>query len=198
MTTLVLASTSAFRRGILEKLRVPFTTANPELDETALPGETPDALVQRLAEGKARAVADQFGADTLIIGSDQLAVIDDSVLGKPGNFDNAFAQLRQSSGRVVEFRIGLCLLDNRSGKADVALETFRVHFNELSDAEITAYLNADQPYQSAGSFKSEGLGIALFNKLEGDDPNTLIGLPLIRLTAMLKAAGYNVLHELQG
>lgn len=189
---LVLGSTSPFRRELLERLGLPFTTAAPEVDETPQPGETPEHLVHRLAEAKARAVAGAH-PDALIIGSDQVAVIDGRILGKPGDHDRAMEQLRAASGRAVTFLTGLCLLDAADGGAQTEVVPFTVHFRALSDPQIDGYLRREQPYNCAGSFKSEGLGIALFERLEGDDPNALIGLPLIRLVAMLENAGLAVL-----
>jgi len=188
MPSLVLGSTSPFRRALLERLGLPFVTVSPRIDETPLPGESPEALVTRLAEAKARAVAPRY-SQALIIGSDQVAVIDGQILGKPGNRERALAQLRRASGREVRFLTGLCLLNAASGRAQVVCEPFHVHFRELDDARIGRYLDAEQPFNCAGSFKSEGLGIALFRRLEGEDPNALIGLPLIRLVDMLAAEG---------
>jgi septum formation protein len=186
--TLVLGSTSPFRRQLLERLGLPFVTAAPDTDETPRPGESPQALVQRLAEAKARAVAAQF-PQALIIGSDQVAVIDGEILGKPGSRERALDQLRRASGRQVVFYTGLCLLNAAGGRAQVVCEPFEVHFRELDDARIGRYLDAEQPFNCAGSFKSEGLGISLFLRLRGDDPNALIGLPLIRLVELLAAEG---------
>ncbi len=183
---LVLGSTSPFRREILQKLTLPFETASPDIDESRRPGESPENLVLRLSEGKARAVAPHF-PKALIIGSDQVACIDDSILGKPGNRDNAIRQLEEASGRIVTFYTGLCLLNSESGSVQVACEPFRVHFRILSRDQIERYLDAETPFNCAGSFKSEGLGITLFERLEGDDPNTLIGLPLIRLVRFLES-----------
>ncbi len=189
---LILASTSPFRRELLLRLGLPFSVQAPEVDETGLPGEEALSLVARLAEWKARAVAEsQPGA--LIIGSDQVAVLDGDMIGKPGDHPRAVAQLQRASGRTVTFYTGLCLLDGVSGPGQVAVEEFRVVFRPLSAALIEAYLQREQPYQCAGSFKSEGLGIVLFERLEGDDPTSLIGLPLIRLTRMLEAVGVAVL-----
>jgi len=188
---LILGSTSPFRRELLGRLELPFSAASPDTDETAHAGELPEALVQRLAEAKARAVAPMH-PDALIIGSDQIAVLDGQILGKPGNHARAVEQLRAASGRTVTFLTGLCLLDSASDVAQVTFEPFRVHFRELDEAHIERYLQAEQPYNCAGSFKSEGLGIALFAKLEGDDPTGLIGLPLIRLVDMLQRAGVAV------
>ncbi|MEO5343375.1 MAG: Maf-like protein [Gammaproteobacteria bacterium SHHR-1] len=190
--TLVLASTSPFRQQLLGRLGLPFATAAPDIDESSLPGETPQQLVLRLAEGKAQAVAEAF-PDCLIIGSDQVACLDGQVLGKPGNHERAREQLRQAAGREVEFVTGLCLLNSASGRCQRACEPFRVQFRPLSQGQIEAYLLREQPYNCAGSFKSEGLGIALFSRLIGDDPNSLIGLPLIRLVAMLETEGVAVL-----
>ena len=189
---LILASTSPFRRDLLARLALPFMAQAPEVDETRLPGETAPELVARLAERKASAVARQEPA-ALIIGSDQVAVLDGAIIGKPGDHQRAVAQLQQASGRTVVFHTGLCLLDSASGERQIAVEEFRVAFRVLTPAMIERYLRREQPYQCAGSFKSEGLGIALFERLEGDDPTSLIGLPLIRLTRMLEAAGMAVL-----
>ena len=193
--TLVLASTSPFRRAVLEKLGHPFATFKPQVDETPLPGEDADALVARLAEAKARAALGRF-ENALVIGGDQVAVIDDHILGKPHTHERATAQLAAASAKVVRFRTGLCLLNTATGRADTEIAPFNVHFRRLTPEEIEAYLRREQPYDCAGSFKSEGLGITLFERLEGDDPNTLIGLPLIRLTAMLRRAGFDVLRRL--
>lgn len=191
-TRLVLASTSPFRKTILEKLAIPFATASPNVDEAALPGEIPEQLVGRLAEAKARSVAQQY-PEALIIGSDQVAVVDGQILGKPGNHNNAVAQLKRASGKRVSFLTGLCLYNPRSDRAQVDVIPFSVSFRPLSTAQIENYLKKEKPYDCAGSFKSEGLGIALFDRLEGDDPNSLIGLPLIRLIRMLESEGLPVL-----
>jgi len=187
-TGLVLGSTSPFRRMLLERLGLPFTTAAPEVDETRLPGESPRQLVTRLARAKAEAVAAAHPG-ALVIGSDQVACIDDQVVGKPGNRERAIDQLTAASGRRVTFYTGLCLCNARTGSCQVACEPFHVHFRRLSREQIERYLDAEAPYDCAGSFKSEGLGIALFERLEGDDPNALIGLPLIRLVRMLDREG---------
>ncbi len=185
---IVLASTSPFRAELLGRLRIPFEQAAPEVDETRLPDESPRAMVRRLAEAKARAVAQTID-DGLVIGSDQCAVIDGRVLGKPGSFERAFEQLRASSGRAVRFETGLCVVDAASGRAEVDCVPFEVGFRELDDARIRNYLLREQPWNCAGSFKSERLGITLFRHLRGDDPTALIGLPLIRLVSMLEAFG---------
>lgn len=194
---LVLASTSPFRRELLARLGLAFATAAPECDETRLGDEPAQALVQRLAEAKARAVAAQYAdqfPDALIIGSDQVACLDDQVLGKPGTRARALEQLRAASGRKVAFQTGLCLYDARNDRAEVCCETYRVWFRTLSEAEIANYVDREQPFGCAGSFKSEGLGIALFERLEGDDPTSLIGLPLIRLAALLRSVGVDPLR----
>ncbi|MBK1653431.1 Maf family protein [Allochromatium vinosum] len=185
---LILASTSPYRRALLERLGLPFSTAAPDVDERPHPGESPADLVRRLAEAKARAVAVKH-PDALIIGSDQVACLDDAILGKPGDHHTAIAQLERASGRCVLFLTGLCVLDARSGQTQTLVEPFRVHFRVLSRARIEGYLERERPYDCAGSFKSEGLGIALFERLEGDDPAALIGLPLIRLIPLLETAG---------
>lgn len=190
---LVLASTSPFRRELLARLGLPFETAAPDVDEQRQDQEPPRALVQRLAEAKARAVAERF-PDALIIGSDQVACLDGQVLGKPGTRERAIEQLQAASGREVVFETGLCLYDAGGDQAQVCCETYRVRFRDLSDAEIAGYLEREQPFGCAGSFKSEGLGIALFARMEGADPTSLIGLPLIRLTALLRGAGLDPLR----
>ena len=187
MTTprLVLASTSPFRRELLGRLGLPFEVAAPAVGESRLPGESPEALVLRLSEAKARAVATQL-ADALVIGSDQVAVIDGQVLGKPGDRERAIAQLSRASGRRVTFLTGLSLVDAATGRAHTLCEPFHVHFRALSAEQIARYVDREQPFNCAGSFKSEGYGITLFERLEGDDPNALIGLPLIQLVRMLE------------
>lgn len=192
MKKLVLASTSPFRKAILEKLDLPFETDSPQTDETPLTDESPAQLVQRLAVAKAHAVADKH-PDSLIIGSDQVAVIDNTILGKPGDHETAMKQLRFASGKKVSFLTGLCLLNTESGNYQAEVVPFHVVFRDLNDSQIDHYLKKEQPYNCAGSFKSEALGICLFEKLEGDDPNTLIGLPLIRLVRMLEQEGFNII-----
>jgi MAF protein len=189
---LVLASSSRYRRALLEQLRLPFSCASPDIDETPLAGETVPTLVARLALAKARALAGKF-PDALIIGSDQACALDGRILGKPGNADNARAQLRACSGKRVTFHTGLVLYDTRSGDFQHGVDTYTVHFRELADAEIAHYVELEQPFDCAGSFKVEGLGITLFSALEGKDFNSLIGLPLLSLCAMLRAAGLNPL-----
>lgn len=188
---LILASSSPFRRELLARLGLSFEFHAPNTDETRLPEETAPALVARLAVAKARAIAD-LEPDALIIGSDQVAVLKGAIIGKPGTHEQASAQLRHASGQTVIFYTGLSLLDS-AGHQQTAVETFQVTFRALTDAMIENYLRREQPYQCAGSFKSEGLGIALFERLTGDDPSSLIGLPLIRLVRMLETAGVSVL-----
>ncbi len=191
MPAIVLASTSPFRRELLARLGLPFTTISPDIDESREPGEPPHRLVERLAREKAEAVADAK-TGVLVIGSDQVACIGDGILGKPGNRDNAVRQLLAASGQCVTFYTGLCLLNTATGRTQVTCEPFKVYFRDLGQDEIERYLDAEEPYNCAGSFKSEGLGISLFEKMEGDDPNALIGLPLIRLVSMLKEEGISV------
>ncbi|MBU5379366.1 MAG: nucleoside triphosphate pyrophosphatase [Pantoea sp.] len=191
--SLLLASTSPFRQALLGKLGLPFITAAPDVDETPRAGEAADALVTRLAVAKAQALAADY-PDSWIIGSDQVCVLDGAITGKPHTPERAFAQLRQASGNAVTFYTGLALYQPRSGTLMQCCEPFVVHFRSLSDAEINAYIEKEQPLQCAGSFKSEGLGICLFERLEGRDPNTLVGLPLIALSGMLRAVGINPLE----
>ncbi|TAA48248.1 Maf family protein [Corallincola spongiicola] len=194
MKTLVLGSTSPFRKAILEKLSVPFTCASPDIDESAQDGEAPTALVERLAEEKAAAVSSLFD-DALIIGSDQVAVIDNQILGKPGTHENAVKQLQQASGKEMTFYTGLAVYESATGVCISIVEPFVVRFRHLSIAEIENYLRVEKPYNCAGSFKSEALGITLFDSLSGKDPNTLVGLPLISLTSILKEFGVDLLAE---
>ena len=193
--SIILASTSPFRQQLLSKIKLPFNCVSPEVDETPLINENAEQLVRRLAIAKAQAVSDHT-KEALIIGGDQVAVIDGVIIGKPHNFDNAFKQLSAASGKIVTFYTGLCLLNNEKNTHQAIVELFNVHFRELTDTMITNYLHAEEPYNCAGSFKSEGLGIALFSRLEGKDPNTLIGLPLISLIEMLGYEGVDVLEQL--
>jgi len=192
MRRLILASSSPYRRALLDRLGLPYEALSPDIDESAVPGEAVEQLVQRLALGKARAIAAQH-PDALVIGSDQVAYLDGQLLTKPGDHDRAVQQLQQASGKAVVFHTGLCLLDAMSGEALCEDVTYSVHFRVLTAVEIEAYLQRERPYDCAGSFKSEGLGITLFERLEGDDPNSLIGLPLIRLCAMLRQMGVAIL-----
>jgi MAF protein len=192
MTKIILASTSPFRKAILEKLGIAFDTQSPDVDETPLENETPEQLVARLSLSKAKAVADSLN-DGLVIGSDQVAVIDGKILGKPGDHEKAVKQLQFASGKTVTFLTGLCLYNAKTKQHQVEVVPFNVVFRDLSEQQIDNYLKKEQPYNCAGSFKSEALGITLFEKLEGDDPNTLIGLPLIRLVRMLENEGVVVI-----
>lgn len=185
---LLLASSSPFRRQILNKLRIPFTCASPDIDETPLSAETPQQYVERLAIEKAQALANQY-PEHWIIGSDQTSVLDGEIRGKPLTRDNAIRQLQQSSAKHVQFYTGLCLLNAASGQYVSMIEPFSVHFRELSTTEIERYIDLEQPLNCAGSFMVEGLGINLFEKLEGRDENSLIGLPLIGLLELMREAG---------
>lgn len=189
---LVLASASPYRRTLLERLGVPFEIVRPEVDETPLPEEPPEALVRRLAEAKARKGGEGL-RDALIIGSDQMAAIDGEVLGKPGSHERAVRQLERCAGRAVTFLTGLSVFDSRSGHALTEVVPYQVLFRPLTLEHIEAYLARERPYDSAGSFKSERLGIALFERMEGDDPTALVGLPLIRLVDLLRESGLDVL-----
>lgn len=184
----VLASTSPFRRELLARLQIPFEIAAPESDESAPPGEAPAATAQRLAEAKARAVVQRY-PDALIIGSDQVAANGRERFGKPGTRENAIAQLRLMRRKEVVFHTGLCLLNSATGRAQVCCVDTHVGFRDLTDAEIESYLDKEYALNCAGSAKSEGLGISLLSYLRGDDPNALIGLPLIALCDMLRAEG---------
>ncbi|REE17678.1 septum formation protein [Paraburkholderia sp. BL27I4N3] len=192
---LILASSSPYRRELLERLRVPFDVVVPAIDETPLAGETPEVTALRLAQAKARAVAGGLGAGeaALVIGSDQVATYDGLQIGKPGSHAKALAQLQAMRGREVLFHSALCLLDSRSGTAQAVDVITRVHFRDLPDAALQAYLLAETPYDVAGSAKSEGLGIALLEAIHSDDPTALVGLPLIALSRMLLAVGYPLL-----
>lgn len=189
---LILASSSPFRRELLARLRLPFETFSPAADESLLPDEDAPAAVARLAELKVRSVATRQSGG-LIIGSDQLAVLDGEILGKPGNHERAVNQLTRASGKTVTFYTGLCLMDSDSQRLQNEVIPFGVVFRSLNSRQIEGYLRRERPYNCAGSFKSEGLGIALFERLQGEDPTSLIGLPLIRLIGMLEAEGVEVL-----
>jgi MAF protein len=188
---LLLASSSPYRRELLSRLRLTFDCNAPEIDETAHAEELPEQLVRRLAREKAQALAGTH-PDHLIIGSDQVAVLEHNILGKPHTFERAKQQLQACSGKSVSFLTGLALLDSRTGTAQVDCITFTVHFRALNDQQIERYLLAEQPFDCAGSFKAEGLGISLFRFTEGSDVTSLIGLPLIRLVDMLNHAGIEV------
>jgi septum formation protein len=188
---LVLGSTSVYRRELLSRLRLPFTVEAPHVDETPRPGEFPVDLARRLAAAKAAAVA-QRHPEAVVIGSDQVADLDGDPLGKPGNHANAVAQLRRMRGRTVVFQTAVSVTCLASGFSQHELAAVRVRFRALGDAEIEAYLRAEQPYDCAGSAKSEGLGIALLEAIDSDDPTALVGLPLIRTCRLLRAAGLAV------
>ena len=191
---LVLASTSRYRRMLLERLGIAFLAVAPAVDEAPLPEEAPAATAFRLAEAKARSVA-SLHPDALIIGSDQVADCGGHPVGKPGTHERAVAQLAELSGQTVIFHTGLALLDAATGQCQTSLVDVRSTFRVLGAAEIEAYLRRERPYDCAGSVRSEALGIALFESIESDDPTALIGLPLIRLTSMLRAAGIAVLSR---
>ena len=186
--SLVLASTSAYRRSLLERLHLAFETARPQVEESRQPDEPPEAMAERLAVAKAADVAQHY-PDALIIGSDQCAAVGERVLGKPGGHAQAREQLQALSGQRVVFHTGLCLIDSASGRQWQGVVPYSVLFRELETAEIERYLQLEKPYDCSGSFKSEGLGVVLFRRMEGDDPTALIGLPLILLCSWLREAG---------
>ncbi|MCR4345910.1 MAG: Maf family nucleotide pyrophosphatase [Sulfuricaulis sp.] len=189
---LILASSSPYRRELLERLQIPFEVMAPEVDETPRPGETPEKLVERLAIEKAQKIAGQKPG-ALVIGSDQVAIYNGRIVGKPHSHDKAVEQLRSASGRAVTLYTALALVNADTQRLQCEVIPYRVTFRPLTDAQIEAYLHKEQPYSCAGSVKSEGLGIALLEKFEGDDPNTLIGLPLIRLVRMLENEGIKII-----
>ena len=189
---IILGSTSPFRKALLERLDIDFSCDSADIDETPLEDEEVEDMVVRLAIKKARAIADRH-PDSLIIGSDQSAVLDGKKLSKPGNFDNAFKQLSDASGHKITFQTGLCLLNTKTGDIQSTCVPYTVVFKELTPSMIENYLHKDEPYNCAGSFKSEGLGIALFERFEGSDPNALIGLPLIQLVDFLENEGVSIL-----
>jgi septum formation protein len=191
---LILASTSRYRQELLARLRLPFTVEAPDVDESRQAGETPAALAQRLALAKARAVAERH-PDALVIGSDQVADLDGEPIGKPGTHQRSLAQLRSLSGRSVTFHTAVAVLRLTIGYEAQALVPVVVRVRRLDEAEIARYLDAEQPYDCAGSAKSETLGIALLDAIESDDPTALIGLPLIRTCAMLRAGGLDPLRS---
>lgn len=192
---LILASTSPYRKQLLDKLAIEFEIREPNCDETPLTGESATELVLRLAKMKAQSCAREEQGKQIIIGSDQVCVINNAIIGKPLTRDNAIQQLIQASGQVITFYTGLALFNSETGHCDVTLDEFNVHFRALSQAQIEYYVDTEQPFYCAGSFKSEGLGIALFERLEGKDPNSLIGLPLITLIDMLEKQGIQVLSK---
>ncbi|CAH9018699.1 Maf family protein [Candidatus Nitrosacidococcus sp. I8] len=189
---LILASSSPYRAALLKRLNIPFKCYSPHIDETPLPQETPQQLSGRLAQQKAQVVREQF-PQGLIIGSDQVASIDEKILGKPETHERAVTQLKAATGKKMIFYTGLCLLNGKTGQMELIIEPFCVYFRSLTQEQIENYLQQEQPYDCAGSFKAEGLGIALFDRLEGSDPNALIGLPLIQLVTLLNKMGYPIL-----
>ncbi|TLX55574.1 septum formation inhibitor Maf [Stutzerimonas nosocomialis] len=191
MRHLLLASSSTYRRELLSRLRRPFDHASPDIDETPHPQESAEGLARRLAEEKARALADRY-PQHLIIGSDQVAVIDQRIVGKPLTFERAREQLQAASGKEVRFLTAVALLNAQSGRLQVDCVPFSVRFRDLSDTQIDRYLEAEKPFDCAGSFKVEGLGISLFRSTEGCDLTSLIGLPLIRLVDMLAREGVEI------
>jgi len=194
MPELILASTSRYRRELLERLRLPFTARSPEVDETSLPGEAPAALAERLALAKARALADAR-ADAVVIGADQVADVDGTAIGKPGDHTRATAQLRAMSGRTIVFQTAIAVVRAATGFEQVRRVPVTVRFRPLDDREIEFYLRTEQPYDCAGSAKCETLGITLLEAIESDDPTALIGLPLIQTSALLRAAGIDPLRR---
>lgn len=189
---LILGSTSVYRRELLQRLKIPFRVEAPDIDETPLKNETPQHLVERLAVEKARSVADK-NPGSLVIGSDQVAVHGGKIVGKPHTHDRAMQQLREANGQEIMLYTGLSLVNADTGEAQTEVIPFQVVFRKLSEQQLESYLHKEQPYHCAGSVKSEGLGIALLERFEGEDPNTLIGLPLIRLIRMLENFGINVI-----
>lgn len=192
MPTIVLASSSTYRAELLKKLHIDFISCCSHVDETPLANETPGQLATRLSQAKAEAIRDAY-PQHLIIGSDQVAVCNGAFLGKPGSPEQAIHQLKAQSGNIVQFYTGLCVLNSADGHYQIALDICSVHFKTLSDKQIERYIEMDRPFDCAGSFKSEGLGIALFSKIEGDDHNALIGLPLIKLIDLLDHFGIAVI-----
>ena len=186
--TLILGSTSPYRRELLQRLRIPFEVQRPEVDETPLPHETPVALAQRLALTKAQAVALRF-PNAIVIGADQVADLNGEPLGKPGNHANAVAQLQRMRGQTVVFQTAVSVVCLATGFEQTELAQVKVQFRHVSDDAIEAYLQAEQPYDCAGSAKSEGLGIALLERIDNPDPTALVGLPLILTCRLLRAAG---------
>lgn len=191
MPNLLLASSSHYRRALLSRLHLPFIWQTPNIDETPQPDEAPHALVQRLACQKAQALASKY-PNHLIIGSDQVAVLDQKILGKPLTLEGAKQQLQSASGQCVQFFTGLVLLNPKTQRLQSACVTFDVQFRSLTEAQIARYLAKEQPYDCAGSFKAEGLGVSLFQRTSGEDSTSLIGLPLIKLVDMLLAEGVEI------
>ena len=190
--TLILASSSEFRRQLLQKLLIPFNSISPKIDETSLEGEKPHETALRLAQEKAKKIGAEY-PHALVIGCDQVATLDGEQLGKPGNHNNATKQLQTMRGREVTFHSALCLYNAATGNMQAEVVPYLVRFRQLSNEQIESYLNKEQPYHCAGSAKSEGLGIALMERMIGEDPNALIGLPLIKLITMLQNEGVSVI-----
>ena len=188
MKKIILASSSPYRRALLHRLGLPFDSISPNIDETALENEGPAALVSRLAYEKAHIIT-QDNPNAIVIGSDQVATINNQILTKPGNIETAYMQLSTCSGNTVTFYTSLCVLDGTTGNQRKVVEPFIVGFRDLSEQQIMRYLEIEQPFDCAGSFKSEGLGVTLFTHLSGRDPNSLVGLPLIELTSRLQILG---------
>jgi septum formation protein len=193
---LILGSTSRYRRELLQRLRVPFDVVSPDVDETPLPGEAPHALASRLALAKAKAVAANH-PHAVVIGSDQVADLNGEPLGKPGTHERAVIQLQRMRGQTVVFQTAVSVVCQESGFEHTELAQIKVRFRDLSDSEIEAYLRAEEPYDCAGSAKSEGLGIALLDAIDNDDPTALIGLPMIRTARLLRAAGIDLLGAMK-
>jgi septum formation protein len=193
---LILGSTSRYRRELLQRLRVPFDVVSPDVDETPLPGEAPHALASRLALAKAKAVAALY-PHAVVIGSDQVADLNGEPLGKPGTHERAVIQLQRMRGQTVVFQTAVSVVCQESGFEHTELAQIKVRFRDLSDSEIEAYLRAEEPYDCAGSAKSEGLGIALLDAIDNDDPTALIGLPMIRTARLLRAAGIDLLGAMK-
>ena len=190
--TLILASSSEYRRQLLQKLLIPFSSISPKIDETALQGEKPHDTALRLAQEKAKKIGAEY-LNALVIGCDQVATLDGEQLGKPLNHQNATKQLQSMRGREVTFHSALCLYNAATGNMQAEVVPYLVRFRQLTDEQIENYLTKEQPYQCAGSAKSEGLGIALMERMIGEDPNALIGLPLIKLVTMLQNEGVSVI-----
>lgn len=188
---IILASGSRYRKQLLERLHLAFECRSPDIDEAVQDGELADAYVRRLAESKARVIARQH-PQAVVIGSDQCAVLDGRILGKPGSHENALRQLRAAQGRTVIFHTAVCVMRLADDFRRLEVVPFEVDFRHLADNQLEHYLRVEQPYQCAGSFKSEGYGACLFKRMRGDDPTALIGLPLLQLTTMLEAAGIRV------
>ncbi len=189
---IVLASSSPYRRQLLQKLGLEFSWAAPAIDESPRPGESPTKLVLRLAEQKAKALSKDY-PNHLIIGSDQIATLDNQIIGKPHTHGAAVSQLEAFNNREITFFTSACIYNSRTGRAQMRIDSYKVKFRKLTRIQIESYLLKEQPYDCAGSFKSEGLGICLFERMEGKDPNTLVGLPLIELTQMLIEEGIDPL-----